>query len=152
MQECLPVESFGFFNEDMTLQNAYINVLHFNHVKLPPHGGFLVRCMNANSGIYTPIIGYMVIQEEDNFNDPLWWFKSLCKLKCFLKTKLLFWLKLNKKMHTWDQLRKCMWEGPTRCSLYENSQKKGVGMGSFVKVYVGGTQKVPIMWEQCREG
>ena len=104
MQECLPAKSFGFVNDNMTLQDAYITVFHFNHVNLSPHGGILVWSMNANGGIYTPSLGYMVIQEEDNFNDLLWWFKSLWKLKFFPKTKLLFQMEVNKKVHAWDKL------------------------------------------------
>jgi len=80
-QEWHAVEFFGFVNDDMFRWSAYINALQASHIRLTREDDDLIWSRNDNGGTYSPRLGYKVIREEEEFNEPKWWFKGMWKFK-----------------------------------------------------------------------
>jgi hypothetical protein len=62
----------------------------------------LVWSRNPYRGLYSPMLGYKVLREEEDVQDLVWLFKDVWKFKCILKSRAFMWLVLMNKIPTWD--------------------------------------------------
>jgi hypothetical protein len=74
-------------------------------------------------GRYTPKIGYMALCEDWLVEMSCWWWKTIWKYKCPLKSRIFMWLALNNMILTWDQCQRRGKEGPGRCPLCKEAEE-----------------------------
>ena len=72
---------------------------------------------NAADGDYTAKKGYEIAITEQFDGEKSWWWQGLWKTECPLKTILTFWLAINNRLLTWENLRKRGIQGPGFCIL-----------------------------------
>ena len=94
----------------------FVEALHRAHIHLTDVEDHLVWDKTPN-GIYSPRVGYSTIFTKTFIRDIKWWWKSLWKIHCPAKNKLLGWAILEKKVSTWDVIQKRTFKGHGCCSL-----------------------------------
>ena len=110
-QEWTPREGLDFQGEDKVSRKSYTISLKKSHIILSNNECVLIWSRSEGGGYYSLWLGYKVIREKEDFNEPLWWYKSLWKTNCPFKYKLFFWLSIHNKVPVWDNLR--IGEDPT---------------------------------------
>ena len=100
----------------------FISRLRDTHIRLRNRGDELVWDHHP-SGRYTPKLGYIQLNVEVHNRELVWWWKSLWKLKCPGKAKLLMWAVLENKAPTWEVLKRRCYQGPGFCVLCRQEEE-----------------------------
>eukprot|EP00253_Pinus_taeda_P015079 PITA_15079 len=95
---------------------GFLQELKRSNVRIQDNPDKLVWA-HAETGIYSPKMGYSFLMKKKGWAVPDWWVKSLQKLKCPKKTKLFLWCVLKQKIPTWDVLQARFKHGPGRCPM-----------------------------------
>jgi len=64
-----------------------MEALKGSHVRRVDKDDELMWSRNSTGGFYSPKLGYKVIREEEDHQEPLCWYKTIWKIHCSLKTK-----------------------------------------------------------------
>ena len=67
--------------------------------------------------------GYEVAITEQLIGEKSWWWKGLWECNIPLKIILTFWLAINNKILTWENLRKRGFQGLGICILYKKDDE-----------------------------
>eukprot|EP00253_Pinus_taeda_P015506 PITA_15506 len=102
--------------------NTFTQELIRSNVRIKDRPDQLVWA-HADSGSYSPKAGYKYLMTTKGWEDPVWWSKSLWKLKCPKKSRLFFWCLMKKKVPTWEVLQARFLHGPSRCPLCKNESE-----------------------------
>lgn len=106
----------GFLIEEW---NWYLHGLKLAHIRLTTREDEIVWDLHT-TGIYTPKVGYVQLSLDRLNGQVAWCWTRLWKFKCPGKAKLLFWLILENKVPTWENLQKCQFNGSGWCSLWKS--------------------------------
>eukprot|EP00253_Pinus_taeda_P008844 PITA_08844 len=102
--------------------NVFIQELNRSNVRLKDAPDSLVWA-HAETGRYSPKAGYDFLMSRKGWEAPVWWAKSLFKLKCPKKARIFFWCALKNKIPTWDILQARFQLGPSRCPLCNDASE-----------------------------
>ena len=101
---------------------SYIQELHRSNVRLKDEPDLLMWAQGKTSK-YSPKEGYSFLMRKKGWEAPVWWSKSIWKLKCPAKARILLWYMLKRKIPTWDILQARYLVGPGRCPLCKSAEE-----------------------------
>ena len=84
----------------------------------------MIWTKNAVNADLTTNKGYKESMFEQSEGEKRWWWDKIWALNNPLKTIINFWLAMNNKLLTWENLRKRVFQGPSICILCKSSNEQ----------------------------
>ena len=99
-------KELGMEGDDAESWNSFVHLLEINFINLGEEKhDRLIWTMNSTNGDYTTKEGYEMEIIDQIEGDKYWWWTFLCASKRCFKNTLTFWLAINNKLLTWENMR-----------------------------------------------